>query len=387
MQHGKKYFRLMLGTLALACCFALVWPVQAQVRPENAARGQDRNPIPPQLQGKAVIPFDTPDPTAIEAADGSGVYVFTTGPGINITRSKDLVHWERVGKLFDERVPEWAVKMIPGSKGIWAPDVAFLNGKYYVYYSVSTFGGQRSVIGVATNVTLNPDDPKYKWVDEGLVLESHPDHTDYNAIDSALFVNDDGKAYLYWGSYWTGLKAVEVDPKTGKPFQYRDGDLKIPADYIAVARRKSQRDTSIEAPYVVKRGEYYYLFTSRGSCCDGERSTYHLAIGRSEKPLGPFVDKEGNLMNEGGGTIILTSTEKWKGTGHNGFFRTVESDGTKRDWLILAAYHADLVRRGRLTQVRPLHWDDEGWPVPGGVLASPMQEFDFNAEPTDPRGE
>ena len=348
--------------MVLTCLAAITRSAAAQVDTD----------IPPQLTGLAVIPFDTPDPTAVAAVDGSGIYVFTTAPGINITRSKDLLHWERLGKVFEERVPEWAGAMVPGSRGIWAPDVVVLNGKYYVYYSVSTFGGQRSVIGLATNVTLDPNSPDYQWVDEGIVLESHPDQTDYNAIDSALFVDDDGRAYLYWGSYWTGLKAVEVDPRTGKPFRYRDGNLKIPADSVAVANRESPNDTSIEAPYVVKRDGFYYLFTSRGSCCDGEKSTYHIAVGRSDKPLGPFVDKNGKRMDQGGGTVILSSTKTWKGTGHNGFFRTVDSDGTQHEWLILAAYHADLVRRGRLTQIRPMLWDEEGWPVPGDILAHPM---------------
>ena len=334
-------------------------------------------PLLAQEQRLAVIPFDTPDPTAIEAPDGSGVYVFTTAPGINITRSKNLIDWERCGRVFQNAAPEWAELMVPGTKAIWAPDIVFLNDKYYLYYSVSTFGGQRSVIGVATNATLNPDCPDYKWEDRGLVLESHPDHTDYNAIDSALFVDDDGKAYLFWGSFWTGLKAVEVDATTGKPLKYKDGALKIPADVTAVASRDSRRDSSIEAPYLVKHGGYYYLFTSRGGCCDGAESTYHLAIGRATEPLGPYLDRDGKRMDEGGGTVILSSTEKWKGTGHNGFFRTANADGTQCDWLILAAYDVDRVRLGRLTQVRPLLWDDEGWPVPGEVLSCPMQEYVF----------
>ncbi|MCL2623255.1 MAG: arabinan endo-1,5-alpha-L-arabinosidase [Planctomycetaceae bacterium] len=329
-------------------------------------------------QQEAVIPFDTPDPTALESPDGSGVYVFTTAPGITITRSTNLLDWQRCGRVFQENTPAWAVTMVPGARNIWAPDIVAMNEKYYLYYSVSTFGSQRSVIGVATNETLNPDNPGYKWVDQGLVLESHPDHTDYNAIDSALFVDVDGKAYLFWGSYWTGLKAVEVDATTGKPFRYLDGDWKIPAEYVAVACRESQQDTSIEAPYVVKHDNYYYLFTSRGSCCDGERSTYHIAVGRATRPLGPYLDRDGKRMDEGGGTVILSSTEKWKGTGHNGFFRTRNTDGTQCDWLILAAYNIDRVRSGRLTQVRPLHWDAAGWPAPGEVLSCPMQEYDIN---------
>jgi arabinan endo-1,5-alpha-L-arabinosidase len=90
-------------------------------------------PLSAQEQRLAVIPFDTPDPTALEAPDGSGVYVFTTAPGMNITRSKNLIDWERCGKVFREAVPEWAVKMVPGSRGIWAPDIVLLDGKYFLY--------------------------------------------------------------------------------------------------------------------------------------------------------------------------------------------------------------------------------------------------------------
>ena len=323
----------------------------------------------------AVVPFDSPDPTAIEDPAGSGIYVFATGKGIQIIHGKTLLDWKRIGRVFSEDVPVWARERIPGSRGIWAPDIVRVDNLYYLYYSVSTFGSQRSVLGLAVNRTIDPSDPEYAWEDRGLVLESHPDHTDYNAIDSALFVDDDGKAYLYWGSYWTGLKAVEVDRKTGKPFRYRSGELKIPEGYVAVANRGGGQDTSIEAPYVVKNGKWYYLFTSRGSCCDGVKSTYHIVLGRSEKPLGPFVDKEGKRMDLGGGTVLLSSTEKWKGTGHNGFFRTLGKDNKSADWLILAAYDAGQPKKGRLTQVRPLTWDEAGWPVVGPILSEPLNEF------------
>ncbi len=322
----------------------------------------------------AVIPFETPDPTAIDAPDGKGVYVFATGRGIQIVHSDDLLHWKRIGRVFNRErfpngFPDWVKESIPGARGIWAPDIVELNGRYYVYYSVSTFGSQRSVIGLASNASLDPAAANFAWKDEGMVLESDPVHTDYNAIDSALFLDDDGKAYLFWGSHWTGLKAVEVDPKTGKPFKYKAGDLKIPADYIAVASRP---DTSIEAPHVVKRGKFYYLFTSRGACCEGVKSSYHIVVGRSEKPLGPYVDKEGKRMDQGGGTLFLSSTERWKGTGHNGFFRTTEKDGTKKDWLILAAYDVQAPEKQRLSQIRPLTWDND-WPVPGEVLSAPYK--------------
>jgi arabinan endo-1,5-alpha-L-arabinosidase len=332
--------------------------------------------------GKAVTPYDAADPTAVLTPDEKGLYVFSTGRGIPISYSANLIDGERTdrvfaGARFPDGMPDWAQKAIPGSRGLWAPDVVFLNNKYYVYYSVSTFGSQRSAIGLATNKTLDKTSPDYEWIDEGMVLESHPDHTDYNALDSALFVDEDGKTYLYWGSYWTGLKGVEVEPKTGKPFRYVPGELKIPADYVSIA---TQPEAGIEAAFVVRHGKYYYLFTSRGGCCGGVASTYHMAIGRSEKPLGPYVDKDDVRMDKGGGFIWLTATEKWKGPGHNGFFRTTKEGKNKGDWIVLHAYDAENPRNGRLTQIRPLYWDESDWPVLGDILSVPLDEFDFSSK-------
>jgi arabinan endo-1,5-alpha-L-arabinosidase len=341
----------------------------------------------PQQKKLAVIPFDTPDPTAIESPDGNGVYVFSTAKGITITNSQNLFDWKRVGRVFANDIPDWAKERIPNAKAIWAPDIVFVNGKYYLYYSVSTWGSQRSVIGLAVNKTLNHNSSDYFWNDHGIVLESTPQETpDYNAIDSAMFLDDNGKAYLFWGSFWDGIKAVEINPQTGKPFKYRkynnnnndndnnDNNIKIPEDYVSVARRESADDTSIEAAYVIKHGEFYYLFTSRGGCCDGEKSTYHLVAGRAKSPLGLYVDRDGKPMIHGGGTIVLSSTERWKGTGHNGFFKTViNKNNTQNDWLILAAYDAKDPKKGRLTQIRPVTWDDSGWFTIGNVLDQPLE--------------
>jgi arabinan endo-1,5-alpha-L-arabinosidase len=336
-----------------------------------------------QQKKLAVLPFDTPDPTAMESPDGSGVYVFSTARGITITNSQNLLDWKRVGRVFAKDVPDWAKERIPGATAIWAPDIVFVNGHYYLYYSISTWGSQRSAIGLAVNKTLNPNSPNYLWEDRGVVLESSPQETpDYNAIDPALFVDDNGKAYLFWGSFWDGIKAVEIDPQTGMPFQYRKhknddhNNLKIPEGYVAVARRESAADTSLEAAYVIKRGGFYYLFTSRGGCCDGAKSTYHIAVGRAKLPLGPYVDRDGKSMTLGGGTVVLSSTEQWRGTGHNGFFQTATGqNGIKNDWLILAAYDANATKKGRLTQIRPVTWDDSGWFVIGEVLDQPLEKM------------
>ncbi len=382
MSYSKNRLRSQWSLVLLG---TILW--SGLLASDSCVSGQD-------LDSLAVIPYNTPDPTAMEATDGSGVYVFSTNPGITLSRSTDLIHWTRLGVVFPEKIPAWAKAKIPGANAIWAPDIGRLNDQYYLYYSVSTFGSQRSVIGVATNRTLNPDSPDYQWIDHGIVLESDPQYTDYNAIDSAMFVDSDGRAYLFWGSYWTGIKAVEIDATTGKPFAYQSSasakepggtngetngevdsenaqdSLKIPADYVSVARRDGT-DTSLEAAYVIRRHDWYYLFTSRGSCCDGVKSSYHIVVGRSESPLGPYLDREGKRLDAGGGTLLLESSERWKGTGHNAVFQTTDADGT-HDWLILAAYDANAPKKGRLTQIRPLTWSHDGWPEIGETVQTPL---------------
>ena len=104
------------------------------------------------------------DPSIIK--QGDTYYIFSTGPGIPIRTSTDLVHWQSIGQVFPG-IPAWASSMIPGSAEFWAPDVVYFDGEYHLYYAISTFGSDRSVIGLATNVTLDPTASSYHWVDQG----------------------------------------------------------------------------------------------------------------------------------------------------------------------------------------------------------------------------
>ncbi|MCA9263384.1 MAG: family 43 glycosylhydrolase, partial [Planctomycetales bacterium] len=133
------------------------------------------------------------DPTGVAVQDNQGnttYYVVSTGRGINLSSSPDLRTWKRLGRVFEEDVPAWAKQEIPESNGIWAPDLSYHDGLYYLYYSVSSFGSQRSVIGLAVNKSLDPQSPDYEWVDRGKVIESWADRVDFNAIDPALFVDE-----------------------------------------------------------------------------------------------------------------------------------------------------------------------------------------------------
>jgi len=309
----------------------------------------------------------TPDPACVKAHDGSGYFVFATEAGISIRHSTDLKSWKNVGRVFDNAVPDWALKLIPGADSIWAPEIQYTNGKYWLYYSVSTFGSQRSVIGLTTNTTLDASHRDYEWKDQGLVVESFPEKNDYNAIDPAMLVDRDGRAYLYWGSYWTGIKAAELNAATGK---FATSQPKT----VAVASRLEIAPTSIEAAFVIRHEDSYFLFSSWDFCCAHENSTYKVMVGRSDSPLGPYVDKAGKPLLEGGGTLLLMGDERWRGPGHNSVLQT--NDG---DWLVYHVIDAKAPEKGRILQLRQLKWAEDGWPKVGEPLTD-------EAETTAPLG-
>jgi arabinan endo-1,5-alpha-L-arabinosidase len=294
------------------------------------------------------------DPAIIKQDDT--YYVFTTSQErdklgmIHIRSSKDLKQWTRVGSVFPE-IPAWARKAIPKTAGIWAPDVSFVDGRYRVYYSVSTFGSNRSAIGLATNATLDPNSPDYAWRDEGEVISSNR-ADDFNAIDPNLVVDREGKQWLAFGSFWTGLKMVRLDNVTGKR---STEDRKM----LALARRPTPG--AVEAPFIIERRGYYYLFASYDFCCRGAESSYYTMVGRSKEVGGPYVDFDGKPMMRGHGQVVLHAqldkTKRWRGPGHVSILR----DGAS-DYIVYHAY--DTQNKGVPTlRVAPLGWTADGWPV------------------------
>ena len=297
------------------------------------------------------------DPVVIR--EGRTYYLFSTGgrPGegvLPIRTSRDMRHWTRSGFVFDA-LPAWARSEIPRARNAWAPDIARLNGRYHLYYSVSSFGSRNSAIGLATTPTLDPDDPAHRWRDEGMVLRSHEDRDDWNAIDPNLFIEDDRHVWLSWGSFWDGIKMRRVDPATGK-LSTADATLH------SLSRRSREQPTggSVEAPFIIRRGDAYYLFVSFDRCCRGADSTYKVMVGRSRTVTGPYVDRNGRSMLEGGGTIVVeAATDSWRGAGHQAIFR----DGDL-DYLFFHAYFGPGRGRGSALQISTMVWED-GWPRVG----------------------
>ena len=204
------------------------------------------------------------DPSIIKSGDT--FYLFSTRAGIAIRCSKDLVHWRLCGDVF-AHLPEWAVKDVPGLRGLWAPDISYFNGKYHLYYSVSTFGSNRSSIGLATNKTLDPASDKYRWVDEGKVIGSNTSD-DWNAIDPNVVFDEQDQPWLTFGSFWSGIKLRKLDRATGQ-LSSQDQTL-----YSLASRpRASDSPGAIEAPTIIRKNNYYYLFVSFDLCCRGKDST------------------------------------------------------------------------------------------------------------------
>jgi arabinan endo-1,5-alpha-L-arabinosidase len=264
--------------------------------------------------------------------------------------SPDLHRFTLCGNVFDS-VPDWALREVPGARGIWAPDISFYRGRFHLYYSVSTFGSNRSIIGLATNQTLDPSSPHYRWVDEGKVVGSTPED-DWNAIDPNLAQDEKGEPWLVWGSFWGGIKMRKVDPETGK-LSARDPRLH------SLASRRPRKPPAIEAPFLVRKGGYHYLFVSFDLCCRGKESTYNVVVGRAREITGPYVDQTGKPMMEGGGTLLLEGTERWHGPGHPAVLLEAGAD--------LLVFHAYDGTTGRpALQISTMVWE-EGWPRVGGL--------------------
>jgi arabinan endo-1,5-alpha-L-arabinosidase len=187
----------------------------------------------------------------------------------------------------------------------WAPDISFFDREYHLYYSISTFGSQRSCIGLATNKSLDPASLDYRWTDEGKVVVSMPGRDDFNAIDPNLVLDERGQPWLSFGSFHGGIKIIRIDPRTGKP---------LPPDLNMVTIAARPGGGAVEAPFVVFRGGHYYLFVSFDHCCRGADSDYKIMVGRSRRVVGPYLDRAGVPMVRGGGTLVLSGHGRSPGT-------------------------------------------------------------------------
>ena len=238
------------------------------------------------------------DPGTI-TKDGGTYFHFTTGQRIWYSTSTNLTAWTAgPSTVFANGWPTWINTAVPGFAGeFWAPDVIKLGSYYYLYYSVSTFGSSKSAIGVARSTSLvSPS-----WTDLGAVIQSDGSSTTINAIDPALFKDNDGRVYMSYGSWFGGIGLTEIDTNTGKAM---GSVTKIYG---------TTTGESLEAPYITRDGNYYYLFVNRGNCCQGSNSTYYIQVARSTNIFGPYTNEQAFIPN--------LSDTKYKGPGHVGLLK------------------------------------------------------------------
>ena len=303
------------------------------------AKGGIANFEPYDLEGETFIH----DPSTI-CRDGDHFYVFGTARGIMDKSSPDLIHWTNLHRVFDAP-PAWTTNLVPEFHGVfWAPDIIHIKGKFYLYYAVSSLGKQVSAIGLATSPTLDQSAPNYGWTDCGMVIRS-TNGGDFNTIDPSVMLDDDGKLWLAFGSYWHGIYLTELDPNTGL--------RATNTDYYPLAW-----NYSIEASCLTRHDKYYYLFVNWGSCCQGTNSTYEVRVGRATTVTGPYLDKDGKDLEKGGGSPFLMVTGRFFGPGHMGILKD-------RDTIWFSYHYYDAATQGRSRlAVGKLAWTADGWPVP-----------------------
>jgi arabinan endo-1,5-alpha-L-arabinosidase len=384
-----KFIKLM--SLLITIVLSVSSPVMADTRVQNtslksaqAVAGKYTNPLPVHIPTGGMVE-SCADPSIIYSNDGYWYMYCTTDPlngndktGNNfnfrlipILRSSDLVNWTYEGDAFSER-PGW----VADDAGLWAPEIRFLNGQYYLYYTASwtDLPGGGSAIGVATSP--NPLGP---WTDSGTpAVEPHgadccgPDSRRW-VFDPDVVKDDDGQLYIFYGSYFGGISARELSA---------DGLGSDPETQVNIAIANRYEGTEI-----VKHEGYWYLFASATNCCNGPLTGYSVFVGRSQNLLGPYVDRDGASLLAGhvGGTPVLSMNgNRWVGTGHNSVFQ----DFSGQWWTV---YHAadrnDPYFTGavgftkRPVLLDTLDWVD-GWPtVRGGFWASDKSQHAPAAQP------
>lgn len=280
-----------------------------------------------------VVNYSLPDPTIIKGADNY-FYLYTTESirNVPILRSKNLVDWDNIGTCFNDHTrPSFEKK-----GGIWAPDINKIGDKYVMYYSMSVWGGEWTC-GVGVASANSPEGP---FTDNGKLFRSNEINIQ-NCIDP-FFIEDSGRNYLFWGSF-RGIYATELEA---------DGlSLKKDADIVKIA------GTAYEGTYIYKRKEYYYLFASVGTCCEGLKSSYTTVVGRSKNLYGPYFDKKGKKMLDNNHEIIISKNDRFVGTGHNS---EIVTDDNGDNWFF---YHAVSVDNpeGRVLMLDKVNWKN-GWP-------------------------
>lgn len=288
--------------------------------------------------------------------DGASYFIYGDGNGISGITSTDLRNWSIANPVFPNSPPAWTTNAVPGGSPnyFWAPDLAYFNGLWHMYYAYSQWGTINSVIGLATSPSLT----NAVWTDRGKVVQSNfpattnTDTTAYNCIDPSIYVAANGTVWLSYGSYSSGILVAQIDPTTG---------LRLNASSVGTQVANNAPGggwgSGEEGSCIYQHGGYWYMFVNWGGCCDLTYSTYNIRVGRGTSPTGPYYDKTGADLDASGGTMFLESSARYIGPGHAAI---CDDNGT--NWFTYHFYDG-LANGFPTVGMNQLYWSADGWPV------------------------
>ncbi len=282
-----------------------------------------------------VIASDAPDPGVIRV--GNKYYQVNTGGDGNgaypLRISDDLKNWHWHNYAFPAGyVPSWA------DGWFWAPELHKVGDKYHIYYSARQRSNQTYAIGVGVS-----DKPEGPYNDIGAPLVSKPG---MGLIDASYFKDSDGKHYVLWKD-----DGNAVGKKTPIYIQELSADGKglVGSATEILTNTLSWEGALVEGPWLIKRGNYYYLFYSGNGYADAR---YALGVARSTSVRGtyakrgdPIIKAQGYFQGPGHGSVLQTPSGEWVHVYHS--------------W---QAGKVDKYPPGRMMLVDRIVWIDD-WPV------------------------
>ncbi len=255
----------------------------------------------------------------------------------------------------------------------WAPDVLYYNGTYYQYYAVPyepSTGGE-AVIGLATSST-----PYGPWTDKGYVVTSWTNGTTpppainpwglvstttWNAIDPSPFIDASGNWWLIFGSWYDGTHLLQIQSPTTATSNSTIGFPVSSASstWTTIGYRPLDGE---EGPFIYYWNGYYYYFAPINVCCNEISSTYREIYGRSATVTGPYYDRGGVSLANGGGTILISSHNNVYGPGGASVFTDTGISGSEAIPTIVYHYYDGNNSGTPTLGINVLGWTADGWP-------------------------
>lgn len=338
-----------------------------------------------QQHPRRALPFTTDTPMVhdpVMAAENGTYYLFATGMGIQQMTSPDRKTWTVKPEPVMSVIPKWTHDSVPGFRHhVWAPDIIQWHGRWWLAYSCSTFGRNGSAIGLLSTRSLASG----LWEDEGCIVASQEKRDNWNAIDPNFVIDDNDQPWLVWGSFWDGIQLAPLDStmhlkQSSGNHKFQNSNFKLQIKTIARRFNLNSSDAkaalpinpnppknptsdyagpnAIEAPFIFKHGGWYYLFVSWDYCCQGAKSNYRVAVGRSKTVDGPYLDSKGIDMRYGGGNLFLEGDKKtYEAAGHCAVYTFGNED-------IFICHGYSVAQNGASVLIqRPIRWTSDGWPV------------------------